>query len=108
MNVVDKTNINNEWQGSLRFSFLNTDLLAESIKNDLTNNQSDDINIKAGITITCLDQVGECDSMHMIRGNQLYYTTSESNFIQAVQKEVGIPVKYASYGATNLTMEQVR
>lgn len=104
--VVDKTNINNEWQGSLRFSYLNLDLLAESIKNDLTNNQSCDINIKAGITVTCLDQITE-EIYYMIRNNQLYPAIGERNFLDIIQKEVGIPIWYASYGATNLTMEQV-
>ena len=55
-NVVDLTNVPNEFQGSLRFSYLDFDLLAFEINKDLQN-----LNVPANvyITFTCLDQVDE-------------------------------------------------
>lgn len=52
----DDTNIENEWQGKLRFGCLDIDLLSESINNDMKNCP---INISPVIAITCFDQVSE-------------------------------------------------
>jgi adenylosuccinate synthase len=56
--IVDETNVPNKWQGSLRFAFLNTDLLKKTILDDLKTNQSL-VKIKPRLGITCLDQVGK-------------------------------------------------
>jgi len=52
----DKTNINNDWQGILRFGHLDLDLLAESIKNDLKRTT---LHVIPRIAVTCFDQVAE-------------------------------------------------
>ena len=54
--VVDETNINNEWQGSLRFAYLDTDLLRKTIVYDLSQNQTG-VKVQPRLGITCLDQV---------------------------------------------------
>lgn len=50
----DETNIENEWQGKLRFGFLDIDLMAENLKNDSQNTK---LRTNKSIAITCLDQV---------------------------------------------------
>jgi adenylosuccinate synthase len=53
--IVDNTNIANAYQGRLRFSYLNLDLLQEVIRDDLSL-------VKRAIgqiAITCMDQIGD-------------------------------------------------
>lgn len=54
--IVDLTNVPNEFQGSLRFGYLDFDLLIAEINKDLKN-----LNVpaKINITFTCLDQLDE-------------------------------------------------
>lgn len=54
--VIDATNIPNEFQGRLRYKYLDFDLLCSQINNDLKN-----LTVKADINLvlTCLDQVGD-------------------------------------------------
>lgn len=49
---ADKTNNQNEWQGSLRFGHLNVHELCDRIRTD-----TDKMNVKPAIAITCLDQL---------------------------------------------------
>lgn len=51
----DPTNAPNEWQGSLRFGDLDTNLLAESIANDLR--EAGQLKVTTGLAVTCLDQL---------------------------------------------------
>lgn len=54
--IVDLTNIPNEFQGSLRFGYLDFDLLEFEINKDLNNLV---LPANVNVTFTCLDQVGE-------------------------------------------------
>lgn len=54
--IVDLTNIHNEFQGSLRFGYLDFDLLEFEINKDLKNLV---LPANVNVTFTCLDQVGE-------------------------------------------------
>ena len=56
--IKDETNIINEWQGSLRFAYLDLDLVRSTIVADLSTNYTH-IKIKARLGITCLDQIPE-------------------------------------------------
>jgi len=53
----DKTNVHNEFQGSLRFGRLDIDLLSATIKEDLTVAHGFNVNVNPAIAITCVDQV---------------------------------------------------
>jgi len=57
-NIKDETNIDNDYQGSLRFGWLDSDLLARSISDDLSDKR-ESFNLKQGLVVTCLDQVDE-------------------------------------------------
>ena len=52
---VDKTNMPNEYQGTLRFAPLNIDLLKSAISNDVKN--ANGIHLVTNAVITCVNQV---------------------------------------------------
>ena len=54
--IVDETNITNEYQGSLRFAPINLDLLNETIVNDIVKNESRGVELTPRLFITCGDQ----------------------------------------------------
>ncbi len=55
--VVDPTNLPNPWQGALRLAPLDLDLLRATIVDDLSDAAATDIEVDAGIGVTCVDQV---------------------------------------------------
>lgn len=58
--IVDKTNIPNEWQGTLRFGLLDVDMLRASIAKDLKDAQS--LKVTPKVVVTCADQVPAKDA----------------------------------------------
>jgi adenylosuccinate synthase len=54
--VVDKTNVHNEFQGSLRLGYLHIDLLLDTIKKDL---RVATVPVNTKLHFTCLDQIKE-------------------------------------------------
>jgi adenylosuccinate synthase len=97
LSYVDKTNVPNEWQGSLRFGYLDLDLMAESINNDLLHADGSGISIKARIVVTCLDQVG--DEVKYYEDNEAH-TTSQIGFLKAIERKTGLFISHVSYGPT--------
>lgn len=55
-NIVDKTNIPNQYQGSLRFAYLDLGVLKDSISKDLKSVNVDGLNLIPSVGISCLDQ----------------------------------------------------
>jgi adenylosuccinate synthase len=55
--VVDPTNLENPWQGTLRFAPLDLDFLRTTIADDLSDAAATDIEVDAGIGVTCVDQI---------------------------------------------------
>jgi adenylosuccinate synthase len=91
----DKTNVPNMWQKSLRFGYLDLDLMGKTIKADLE--KANGYNIKPVIGITCLDQVGDIFSYYW---NDIKTTSNAESFFALVEESTGLKVKYASYGPT--------
>lgn len=99
-NIVDLTNIPNEFQGTLRFALLDIDLLTENINDDymkiLSEKQYEGYNLKKSIAITCLDQIDE--------GRALYYMDNKlmTNSTEKFLKDIYMKIKpygcYLSYG----------
>lgn len=54
--VIDKTNISNEWQGALRLAPLDVDGVLNAITHDISR-VKDEIEIKPGVVVTCMDQI---------------------------------------------------
>jgi hypothetical protein len=55
--IINRTNIPNLYQGTLRFAPLNFDLLEESIINDLETVAG--INLSPNLVVTCMNQLPE-------------------------------------------------
>lgn len=63
--IIDQTNIPNEFQGSLRFGYLNFDLLSTAINKDLQNLI---FPANINVTFTCLDQLDSV-AKYIVDGN---------------------------------------
>lgn len=101
LGVVDETNIDNAWQGSLRFSYLDLDLLKKTIVSDLFTNKTN-IKVHPVLAITCLDQ---CDRVVPVCHNGLtcYLQTDPMNDIgDQIAQRIGLTSSYyKSYGPTH-------
>ena len=91
INIEDQTNLSNEWQGSLRFSYLNWDLVMDAIGRDIENNCRKGIVVDYNIGISCLDQLDESVTYIHMGG---YNKNSVDTFLQIWG------IRYASYGPT--------
>ncbi len=100
-NIEDVTNIPNEFQGSLRFGYLDFDLLLGEIARDLC-----DLILPASVYIvfTCLDQL-DCE-MKYIEMNEVK-TIESSIFLEIAWNIVKSRLEYVSsiYGVNGLTRE---
>lgn len=54
--ISDATNVKNDWQGHLRFAWLDVLETAKFIRDDLAANASP-VRVRAGLAVTCLDQL---------------------------------------------------
>lgn len=101
--IADKTNIPNEWQGSLRFAPLDVGLLRESIMGDLGQDWRG-INVRHSLAVTCLDQA---DKYIMVTapGSKRVQSLSEEELISLLFKEVAPQQVYKSYGPTRSTVK---
>ena len=102
--VEDTTNIHNPHQDSLRFGWLDFDLLNSKINADFERCQSaTDIKITRQLAVTCLDQLNE--PAFYIHENHLRETTID-NFSAAAARAVNITEFYTSRGQTRETIKK--
>jgi adenylosuccinate synthase len=66
--VLDATNIHNLFQGSLRFSWMNLDLLQQAITSDLAD-VPQGLKVKSNLMVTCMDQVDP--NVHLIKADAI-------------------------------------
>ena len=93
--VNDPTNQPNAFQGSLRFAWLDLDALAKRIERDLAF-RATGITARAGIAVTCLDQVRQ---VTYITGGRTR-TGSRAQFLRAIETATGLHVTLTSSGPT--------
>ena len=98
--IDDPTNINNPWQGSIRFAYLDIDFLKKTIINDLFTNKTN-VKVKPSMAITCLDQ---CDSTvrvyHQGQACDLVKTSS-GDIGDLIAKKIDLSFDhYKSFGPT--------
>lgn len=55
--IADATNVPNDWQGSLRFGWLDLDVLREAIAGDLAAAEKLPVSIETRFAVTCVDQI---------------------------------------------------
>jgi adenylosuccinate synthase len=102
-NIVDTTNVDNEWQGSLRFAPLDLKSLEYFIKQDIARGsgvaQIFGINVaQATLAITCLDQCGDKVTVIALNGSLQYI--KKENLIEYISNAIGLPVSHTSIGPT--------
>lgn len=95
LSYEDKTNVHNEWQGTLRFGRLDIDLLKESIAKDIAKA----VGIKAtpAISVSCLDQVG---SRFDVNFNNGIANVGEDELFAILEDACGVERFFASHGPT--------
>ncbi len=98
--IVDLTNLANEWQGGIRAAPLDLDLLRETIGKDLALAEGTGVRVEAGLGITCLDQIPEAATFFK-KGQE--YLVPTSSIPAELQAAVGLPVVLMSFGPTRLT-----
>jgi adenylosuccinate synthase len=101
--IVDKTNIPNDYQGTIRFSYLDLDLLEKSLQTDYDSIEKtllEKINIQCRIGISCLDQT---ETVKFYENNELKSMNSR-DFPHYLSQKFDCHV-LASYGPSRETIE---
>ncbi|KVP96791.1 hypothetical protein WJ97_12995 [Burkholderia ubonensis] len=98
--VVDLTNQPNDYQGSLRFAYLDHDLLAQAIRIDLADAAGAGMRVTARLAVSCLDQVDE--HVRFWEDGQLKSGAVDDQLC-ALGERV-LPVGFCSFGPTRDTM----
>jgi adenylosuccinate synthase len=102
--VVDATNVPNAYQGTLRFGWLDLDLIRRAITEDLADaDRLPGLSIKTRLAITCLDQVGD-DTVTYYSGGMRRRASVES-FVSAVSRAVGASDVRLGFGADRDSVE---
>ena len=95
--IVDETNRPNEYQGALRFAWLDLDLLGRAIRMDLSDATAHPaLAVGAGLAITCLDQLGGEAPRYYRRGIQ--HRSSLETFVAAAAKATGVDQILLGFG----------
>lgn len=92
--IRDKTNIAHPYQGTLRFAWLDLDLLSATIASDLKDCDSS-LSVTPTLAITCLDQV-DGPARYIMRGN--LKTESIETFLDDTLKTTDISRSIISHG----------
>jgi len=94
--VRDETNVPNDYQGALRFAYLDLDTLKTAIDHDLADHAAG-LRVTPGIALTCLDQLE--DRMHFRRGEHLQTGTAAA-LPAILGRALNLPVRLQSRGPT--------
>lgn len=93
--VVDPTNRPNPWQGGLRVAPLDLDVLRTAIAADLGDAASTGITVRAGIGVTCLDQIR---SGAEVVASGVRATIPKSRLAQEIAAAAGVPLLMEAHG----------
>ena len=87
--MTDPTNIPNDYQGTLRFAWLDLDLLGRAIAADLSDvGRVADVSVNPRLAITCLDQLGDGPAIYCQGGRRRQ--AGLEPFVAIVTRAVGI------------------
>lgn len=101
--ITDPTNVPNAYQGSLRFGWLDLDLLARSIARDMEN-AKDSILLEPVLALTCLDQIDE--KARYFHEKKLK-TTGHNEFLARAAACVPTGAMLASYGPQRTDVDRL-
>ena len=101
--INDLTNIPNEFQGALRFGYLDFDLLAYEINKDLKNLICP---ANVNIVFTCLDQIDDCFKYYE---NNHLKSAKSSNFLKTAWRILNAKIKNMNdiLSTTGLTRDDI-
>lgn len=102
--IVDLTNQPNNYQGSLRFAYLEHDLLEKAIRLDLADAAGSGVQVSASLAVTCLDQV-DSQVSYYAQGERQSGTVQTQ--LTALSNQV-LPVNYQSWGPSRQTIQKGR
>ena len=92
--IKDETNVTNDWQGSLRFGWLDADLLAATIQSDLSRHSAG-IRLRPGLAVTCLDQL---DKDATVFAREAAQTMEKGRLADFLKQAVGAEFLITSHG----------
>lgn len=98
--IQDPTNVPNEYQGALRFGWLDLDALARAITDDLSDAPAT-LRTEVTLAVTCLDQVPEQHTY--VRDGQVVRESREAFLTQAAQR-TGAARMLGSFGPSRKTL----
>lgn len=94
--IVDKTNMPNPWQGTLRFAPLEVAALRHFISADLALAKNKNVRISASLGLTCLDQITDQASLITDRGLD---TIDPELLPDYLSQTLGLDITIASRGS---------
>nr|WP_250808107.1 adenylosuccinate synthetase [Neorhizobium tomejilense] len=100
--IVDPTNIHNDWQGTIRSAPLDLDILAAAVSHDL--GRAIDTKVESSLAVSCLDQVRSGVAVYASGRKELVSGDDTSTLIAGV---LGKATKFQSYGPTHADVRQV-
>ena len=110
-NICDSTNKENQFQGRLRFGYLDLDILARDIKHDLKNLTIKPSSINLGFT--CIDQLGSQMILGMNGELQTLSNPGQDMFVQYVKDYFATHLSQATgysytYGLTRDEFREIK
>lgn len=102
--IEDKTNAWNQWQGSLRFGYLDPSYLIHNIKNDLQGHHFKGA-INPKLVMTCVDQLPS-SGMHYVDSGKINEIKPEE-FAETLSSGIGSTGTYLSKGPTRSTITEL-
>jgi len=95
--VIDYTNVSNDYQGALRFAWLDVDLLEQAITADLSDaRRCPEIAVEPRLAIACLDQIGDGLAIYHQAGRR--YRVGLESFIAAVAQATDLDQVWLGWG----------
>jgi len=105
VHVVDPTNLANPWQGALRFAPLDVDFLRATIADDLNDATATDIEVDAGIGVTCVDQVRS--GAEVVKSG-VRTTIPSSRLAAEIAAAAGLPLALEAHGPHHSAVKLAR
>lgn len=103
--VQDPTNLPNPWQGTLRFAWLDLDILRATLARDATHARLPAaLQLNRALAITCLDQVGDC--VHFLE-HGASHEAAPGDFVQRCLSATGFSHALTTHGPTRAHCERV-
>lgn len=100
--IEDRTNVPNEFQGTLRFAHLDLDLLERTIRTDFADALAcPGIAARLDLAVSCLDQVG--DAVSYVENGTLH-TASPGTLVDRLASRIKAGVVYTARGPTRDTV----